>query len=67
MFAVSPEKWMNLWTQRALTSTLAKFQTPTVFDWDFDFYGSTFYRSHKIMKIIIYILYAHENASFSLI
>ena len=46
---------------------LAKFQTPTVFDRDFEIYCSTFYKSHKIVKIITYILYIHENVSYNLI
>ena len=48
-------------------SRLAKFQTPTVFDRDLDFYCSTFYRYAEIMKIIIYILYVHKNVSYNLI
>jgi hypothetical protein len=44
-------------------SCLSEFQTPTVFNCDFDFPCSTFYRSPKIVKIIIYILYIYENIS----
>ena len=48
-------------------SRLAKFQTPNVFDRDFEFYRSMFYRSPKIMKIIIYVFYVHEKVSYNLI
>ena len=48
-------------------SRLAKFQTPNVFDRDFEICRSTFYRSPKIMKIFIYVFYIHENVSYNLI
>jgi hypothetical protein len=40
---------------------LAEFQTPTIFDRNFDFSRSIFYRCLKIMKIIVYVLYIHNN------
>ena len=48
-------------------SSLAEFQTPTIFDRDFDFHRSIFYRAPKIVKIIIHILYICENVSKILI
>jgi hypothetical protein len=39
--------------ERLDLSRLAEFQTPTIFDRDFDFHRSIFYRSPKIVKIII--------------
>jgi hypothetical protein len=46
---------------------LADFQTPTIFDHNFGFHCSTFYRSHKIMQMIIYTYYIHENVSTILV
>jgi hypothetical protein len=40
---------------------LAEFQTPTIFDHNFDFDCSISYRASKIMKIIIYNLYIFKN------
>ena len=48
-------------------SRLEEFQTPTVFDHDFNFHCNTFHSSPKIMKIIIDILYIHKNVSAVLI
>jgi hypothetical protein len=42
-------------------SRLAEFQTPTIFDRDFEFHRSIFYRPPKIVKIIMYILYIYKN------
>ena len=42
---------------------LAEFQTPTIFDRDFDFNCRSFHSPSKIMKIIIYILYIYGNVS----
>jgi hypothetical protein len=42
---------------------LAEFQTPTIFDRDFDIYRSIFYSGPKIVKIIIYTLYVHNDIS----
>ena len=47
-------------------SRLAEFQTPTVFDRDFDFHHSIFKKFPKIVKILIYIFDIHENASMIL-
>jgi hypothetical protein len=47
--------------RRVDLSRLAEFQTPTIFDRDFDLHRSIFYRAPKIMKIIKYILYIHKN------
>ena len=47
-------------TQRQ-TPCLAEFQTPTVFDLDFDLHRSIFYDAPKIVEIIICILYIHSN------
>jgi hypothetical protein len=41
----------------------AEFQTPTIFDRDFNFHCSIFYRAPKIVKIIIYILYICKSVS----
>jgi hypothetical protein len=41
----------------------AEFQTPTIFDRDFNFHRSIFYRAPKIVKIIIYILYICKSVS----
>jgi hypothetical protein len=46
---------------------LVEFQTPTVFDCDFNSHHSLFYWPPKIMKIILYILYVHKNVSTILI
>ena len=46
---------------------LSEFETPTIFDRDFDFHRSIFYRAPKIVKIIIYIFYICENVSTILI
>src|ERR1700683_2612805 len=43
-------------TRRRDLSRLAEFQTPTIFDRDFEFHHSIFYRALKIVKIIIYTL-----------
>ena len=48
-------------------STLAEFQTLTVFDRNCDLHRSIFSRSPKIMKTIMYILYIHKNVSMILI
>ena len=48
-------------------SRLAEFQSPTIFDRDFDFHRSIFDRAPKIVKIIIYIFYICENVSTILI
>ena len=45
----------------------AEFQTPTIFDRNFDFHHSIFYRIPKIVKIITYVLYTCENVSAILI
>jgi hypothetical protein len=42
---------------------LSEFQTPIVFDCDCNFDCSTFYKPPKIVKVITYILYIHENVS----
>src|ERR1700676_3452928 len=44
-------------------SRLVEFQTPTVFDRDFDFHRSICYGRFKIVKIIIYTLYMNRNVS----
>ena len=44
-------------------SHLAEFQTPTIFNCNFNFHCSIFYRGLKIVKIIIYILYICMNVS----
>ena len=49
--------------QHISLSHLAEFQTPTVFDHDFDLHHSIFYNAPKIVKIIIYILYIHRKVS----
>jgi hypothetical protein len=55
-------------SQRRLDlSRLAEFQTPTIFNCAFNFHHSIFYRSPKIMKIILYILYIYKNVSTNLI
>ena len=46
---------------------LAEFQTPTIFDHNFNFHCSIFYRSPKIMKIIVYILSIYKDVSTILI
>jgi hypothetical protein len=46
---------------------LMEFQTPTVFNHDFVFHHSTFFRPPKIVKILVYPLYIHNNVTmFSL-
>jgi hypothetical protein len=42
---------------------LAEFQTPTIFDRGFGLHCSTFVKSLKIVKIIIYIHYIRKNVS----
>src|ERR1700676_468629 len=42
---------------------LAEFQTPTVFNRDFDFHRSICYSHFEIVKIIIYTLYMNSNVS----
>ena len=49
--------------QHISLSHLAEFQTPTIFDHDFDLHRSIFYNAPKIVKIIIYILYIHRKVS----
>jgi hypothetical protein len=46
---------------------LVEFQTLTIFDCDFDFDCSIFYRGPKIVKVIIYILYIYKDVSTILI
>src|SRR5882762_441447 len=48
-------------------SHLAEFQTPTIFNCEFDLHCSILYRSLKILKIVNYILYIHKNVSIILI
>ena len=48
-------------------SCLAEFETPTVFNRAFYFHRSIFSRYHKIVKIIICILYIYKNVSTMLI
>jgi hypothetical protein len=48
-------------------SRLAEFQTPTIFDHNFDFHCTIFYRGPKIAKMIIYIIYICKNVSTILI
>jgi len=42
---------------------LAEFETLTIFNHNFDFHCTIFYRSPKIVKIIIYILQIYKNVS----
>ena len=53
--------------RRVDLTRLAEFQTPTIFDRDFDFHRSIFYWAPKIVKIIKYILYIYKNVSTILI
>ena len=53
---------VDLTVQHALLR-LAEFQTLTIFDHNFYFHCSTFYSNPKIVKIIKYALYIHNNVS----
>jgi hypothetical protein len=53
--------------RRVGLSRLAEFQTPTIFDCDFDLHRSIFYGAPKIVKIIKYIFYIYKNVSTILI
>ena len=48
------ERCFDLWR-------LAEFQTPTIFNHNFDFSCSIFYSCPKIMNMIICVLYIHQN------
>ena len=48
---------VNVITFRVCLPRLTEFQTPTIFDHNRNFNRNTFYRLHKIVKIIDYTLF----------
>jgi len=63
--AVSPSSVVGcmLVDKRDILLCLAEFETLTIFNHNFDFHCTIFYRSPKIVKIIIYILQIYKNVS----
>jgi hypothetical protein len=55
--------WMQEACEGGTRVHLVEFQTPTIFDCGFGLHCSTFVKSLKIVKIIIYIHYIRKNVS----